>query len=81
MMDEKMGMKRKPMLARKPALVVAVQTAMDKKPDAKPEMAPDAITCPKCGMELADTPANREYAKMRAEEGDDAMESTEDDED
>lgn len=78
MMDETMG-KRKPMFARKPSLVVAVETATAKKPEDKPEM--DGVVCPKCGMELADTPANREYAKMRAEEGDDAMESTEDDED
>lgn len=79
MMDEKMG-KRKPMFARKPSLVVAVETQMAKKPEAKaeqPEM--EGVVCPKCGMELADTPANREYSKMRAEEGEE-MESDEDEE-
>ena len=81
MMDEKVG-KRKPMFARKPSLVVAIETQMAKKPADKTE-APesDAIVCPKCGMELADTPANREYAKMRAEESDDELEDEDEDED
>lgn len=78
MMDEKMG-KRKPMFARKPSLVVAVETQMAKKPEAKAEEPEsDAIVCPKCGMELADTPSNREYAKMRAEESDESEDEYED---
>ena len=79
-MDEKMG-KRKPMFARKPSLVVAVETATAKKPEPAPETESEAIVCPKCGMELADTPANREYAKMRAEESDDESENEYEDED
>lgn len=55
--------KRKPLMARKPALVVAIGEKMDKKPES------EGLTCPKCGHELADTPGNRDYVKSRAEEG------------
>ena len=30
----------------------------------------DMLTCPKCGMELADSEENRAYVKMRDEESD-----------
>lgn len=56
--------KRKPMFARKPSVVVAIEDKMAGKP------AMDGVVCPKCGMQLADSPENREYAKMRAEEPD-----------
>lgn len=82
--------KRKPMLKRKPGVVIAigmpkpdlkerVAEKMEKEPEAE-----ESLTCPKCGMELADTPENREYAKMRAEDMDESddedMESDDDDE-
>jgi len=41
----------------------------------------DTLTCPKCGAELADTPENREYAKMRADEMDEDESDDEMDED
>lgn len=52
--------KRKPMLARKPAVVVAIGQAEKAKPEG--------LMCPKCGHQLADTPENREYAKAREAE-------------
>ena len=64
--------KRKPLLARKPSIVIA----LGGPPNGKPPMETDeemegGLTCPKCGMELADTPENREYAAMREDEMDD----------
>lgn len=64
--------KRKPLMARKPSVVVAIGEKLDKKPPM-PEAQADGeagggLTCPKCGMELADTPENQEYAASRAEE-------------
>lgn len=82
--------KRKPMLKRKPGVVIAigmpkpdlkerVAEQMDKEPEAE-----DSLICPKCGMELADTPENRAYAKKRAEDMDESddedIESDDDDE-
>lgn len=79
--------KRKPVMKRKPSLVIAIGMP---KPDLKekgsekmPEAPKDeeSLTCPKCGAELADTPENRKYAKMRAEEMDeDEDEESEDSE-
>lgn len=57
--------KRKPVLARKPAVVVAIGMGKPKGP-----MEKEGLTCPKCGAELADTPENRKYAAMRKEEKD-----------
>lgn len=70
--------KRKPVLKRKPSVIIAIGAPKESEPEAKPEAeAPDAgLTCPKCGMALADTPENREYAAAREEEvaDDDEME-------
>lgn len=61
--------KRKPMLAKKPAVVVAIGAG---KPEA------DGLMCPKCGHELADTPDNRAYAEGRmAEMEEDGMDEAE----
>lgn len=68
--------KRKPMLRRKPSVVIAIGAG---KPEAEKAEA-EGLACPKCGMALADTPENREYAKMRAEdmdESDDEMDDAE----
>lgn len=82
--------KRKPMLKRKPSVVIAIgmpKPALKERVAEKMEQEPkaeDALTCPKCGMALADTPENREYAKMRdAEmaEADDEDASEDEDED
>ena len=63
-----------------------VQDALDKTPappmpgKGKEEDTPEpegALRCPKCGMELADTEENREYAKARGDE----MESEDESED
>jgi hypothetical protein len=70
--------KRKPALKRKPSIVIAIGAPKAAKPDAEPEAESpeDGLTCPKCGMELADTPENRKYAAAREEEvaDDDEME-------
>ena len=80
-------MKRKPLMKRKPSLVIAIgmpakgpkgpPPEMSEKEDMEDEESPEGLTCPKCGAELADTEENRAYAKMRAEE----MESDDEDED
>lgn len=74
--------KRKPLLARKPALVVAIGMGKPKGPpptEKDAEMGEDdGLTCPKCGAELADTPENRKYAKMREEEMDDSGDESDD---
>ena len=80
--------KRKPMLKRKPSVVIAIgmpkpdlKDRVAKQMDEEPE-AEESLTCPKCGAELKDTPENREYAKMREaemdESDDDEMESDDD---
>lgn len=79
--------KRKPLMKRKPGLVIAIgmpakgpkgpPPEMSEKEDMEDEESPEGLTCPKCGAELADTEENRAYAKMRAEE----MESDDEDED
>lgn len=73
--------KRKPLLARKPALVVAIGMGKPKGPPPPQKETEveedDDLTCPKCGMALADTPENREYAAMRADEMDDEDEDEE----
>lgn len=73
--------KRKPLLARKPALVVAIGMG---KPKGPPPMGKDTemeeddeLTCPKCGAQLADTPENRKYAKMREDEMDESDDESE----
>lgn len=53
--------KRKPLMARKPAVVVAIGEKLKEQP-------PEPLACPKCGHALADTPENREYATARAAE-------------
>ena len=72
--------KRKPALKRKPSIVIAIGAPKSAEPDAKPEAESpeDGLTCPKCGMELADSPENRKYAAVREaemadEESDDEM--------
>ena len=80
-------MKRKPLMKRKPSLVIAIgmpakgpkgpPPEMSEKEDMEDEESPEGLTCPKCGAELADTEENRAYAKMRADE----MESDDEDED
>lgn len=57
--------KKKPLLARKPSVVVAIGEKLDKAP---PMEKAEGLTCPKCGMEMADTPENAEYVKGRAAE-------------
>lgn len=59
--------KRKPVLARKgaPTVVIALGGPKLGGPSMKEEKG---LTCPKCGMELADTPENREYAATREKE-------------
>jgi hypothetical protein len=69
--------KRKSVLTRKPSVVIALGTPkpksppmpeMDEEMDEDEEMEEESLTCPKCGMVLADTPENQEYAASRAEE-------------
>lgn len=64
--------RRAPVFLRKKA---AKSEEMDAPPPPMPEKddedEPSEMTCPKCGMELADTEENRAYIKMRAEESDD----------
>lgn len=60
-----MNEKRKPLFARKPAMVEAVGAKLK---ESVPEKVSSGVVCPKCGHELADTPENREYAASRAEE-------------
>lgn len=72
-----MNEKRKPLFARKPSVVVAIGAP---KPEAKAEPEAEGLVCPKCGMQLADSPENREYAASREAEMDDEMEETEEDE-
>lgn len=87
-------MKRTPVMRRKgaPAVVIAFgspkmdkMAAEQREPEADDEEmseSEDTLTCPKCGMQLADTPENREYAKMRADEmdEDEADDATDEDE-
>ena len=77
--------KRKPVMKRKPSVVIAIgmpkpKAANDEAPMEESEDASEekGLTCPKCGAELADTEENRAYAKMRGEEMD---EETDEDED
>lgn len=81
-------MKRTPVMRRKgaPAVVIAFGSPkMDKmaaekrEPEADEEMSEneDTLTCPKCGMQLADTPENRDYAKMRSDEMGEASDDAE----
>lgn len=79
--------KRKPVMKRKPSLVIAIGMPAkgpkgppmepSEKEDTDEEKPEGELTCPKCGAELADTEENRAYAKMRADE----MESEDEDED
>lgn len=70
--------KRKPVLARKPSVMIAVglpkpdlkEKVADKLEESPEETPTEGLSCPKCGMTLADTPENREYAASRAEEAD-----------
>ena len=57
--------KRKPLMARKPAMVEAVGAKLK---ESAPKVASSGVVCPKCGHELADTPENREYAAERESE-------------
>ena len=75
--------KRTPVMKRKPSVVIAIgmpkpdlKEQVAKKMDEEPEEAD--LTCPKCGMALADTPENREYAAMRGEEMEESDEASED---
>lgn len=77
-------MKRKPLMTRKPAVVIAIGAApsggemknrlrerLGKGAEDEKEYEEkdeDTLTCPKCGAELADTDENRQYAKMRGED-------------
>ena len=73
-------MKRTPVMRRKggPAVIIAFgspkmdkmaaekrESEMDDAMDEEMSDNKDTLTCPKCGAELADTPENRDYAKMR----------------
>ena len=60
-----MNEKRKPLFARKPAMVEAVGAKLK---ESVPEKVSGGVVCPKCGHELADAPENREYAAERADE-------------
>lgn len=79
--------KRMPVMKRKPSVVIAIgmpkpalKDQVAEKMKEEPE-AEDSLTCPKCGAELADTPENREYAKMREAEMDESEDMDESDED
>lgn len=54
-------------------MVMAKKKSMPPMEEAESE----ALTCPKCGMELADTPKNRKYAAMREQEMSDEYEEDE----
>lgn len=77
--------KRKPVMKRKPSVMIAIgmpkptsKAAMPEAPDDEDDSADESLTCPKCGAELADTPENRDYAAARDAEMDESDEMDED---
>jgi hypothetical protein len=63
---------RKPLLKRKdgsPSMVISVKSAptpVERAKDEDEARDDDALECPKCGMQLADTPENREYISSKS---------------
>ena len=78
--------RRKPLMRRKgaePSIVIALggpppKTAVEDAPE--PDAESDALTCPKCGAQLANTDENRGYVAAREmEDADDDMDDDMDD--
>lgn len=72
----KMALKRK---GAAPGIAIVVGTAPP-KPEMEGEDEREALVCPKCGAELANTPENKKYAADREMEMEDESEDEMDEE-
>lgn len=63
--------RRTPVFLRKKKGDGMSDAPMPPKPKSEQDDEDMPLTCPKCGMQLADTEENRAYAKMRADEMED----------